>query len=409
MTEGRPDSGEQWEKRESAGGHNDEDPGESGILRRLVARTRVELREQLDVTDDSGLDRDRLAKLAERLREAIDAALEVPEDLPLEIAGEVARLRAEFGESGETPDPVAISWNRTRQRAKKTAGVGAVTTIPAMIPILGPAVAALGLVADWRYVAKQQRDLVLEIAALFGVALEDPTREVRTLFVASVGAAFTGAQVGEAVGKALATQVARRSLSRVVPGVGAVVAASLNYVSTVAIGRAAIAQFSAESGVEVRGIVPNTVHPELARLRTKIIDAPQATDRKVGGPGHAGAAAPSPLFDQDDLRVVAELKDQEREELLDIALVRSAAASGDSQKDADRLISEVAEVLGFSAEEVEAARHGTIDDVREYAGRLAEIVGSATRAAGQRAGEVIGRAWRRVRRRGSGESPPDPS
>lgn len=408
MTAAGPDSGGDLEKRGSDGGRNDEDSAEAGVLRRLAARTSAELREQLDVTDDSGLDRDRLAELAERLREAIDAALEVPEDLPLEIAGEVARLRAEFAESGETADPVAISWNRTRQRAKKTAGVGAVTTIPAMIPILGPAVAALGLVADWRYVAKQQRDLVLEIAALFDVALEDPTREVRTLFVASVGAAFTGAQVGEAVGKALATQVARRSLSRVVPGVGAVVAASLNYVSTVAIGRAAIAQFAGESGMEVRGLVPNAVHPELARLRAKIIEAPHTAGRKAGESDHVGPG-PAPLFDQDDRRIAAELKDPEREELLDVALVRSAAAGRDGKQDADRLIREVAEMLGFTAEQVDASRHGTIDDVREYAARLAEFVGSATRAAGERAGGLFGRAWRRVRRRGSGESPPEPS
>lgn len=395
-----------FESRDSEGGRKEDASERPGVLRRVAARTGVELRERLGVARDSGLDRDRMAELAERLQEAVDAALEVPEDLPLEIAGEVARLRAE---SGESDDPVSIAWNRTRERAKKTAGVGAVTTIPAMIPLLGPAVAALGLVADWRYVARQQRDLVLEIAALFDVTLEDPTREVRTLFVASAGTALTGTEVGKAVGTALATQVARRSLSRVVPGVGAVVAASLNYISTVAIGRAAVAQFARESGVEVRGLIPNAAHPELARLRTRIIEAPEAADPGLETAGSAGRLDPAPVFDREDRRVAAELTDPEREELLDLALVRGGARAARAGRDDDPVVHEVAEVLGFTEEEVEAARRSTIDNVREYAGQFAEIAGSATRAAGERARSLFGRAWRRVRRRSSGEPPEEAS
>ncbi|HUG02723.1 MAG TPA: hypothetical protein VML95_12720 [Longimicrobiales bacterium] len=342
--------------------------------RAFATDTAGELRRQLaGASDELGeADADRVAR---RLADAIDDALEVPDDLPLRIAGDVARLRAEAGPGG---DPVAIAWARARERARKTAAIGAVTTIPSMIPVLGPAIAALGVVADWRYVAAQQRDLVLEIAALFDVRLDDPTGRVRALFLTSTGAALAGSAVGEAVGRAAARRVARRGLARVVPGVGAVVAGALNYASTVAIGRAAIGRFAREAGLEVRGVVPGVAHPAMEPLRAWILDpsAPQ------GAPVEATA--------------VAALSASEREELIDLAVVSTAGV-----EDGDARLATIVDALGFDAEEVSEAQRSFAAKVRGFAKRFRDRLaraGGGGRAAARRVWRDALRLASRARR-----------
>lgn len=324
-----------------------------------------ELRRQLTGSSDALTEGD-VERITRRLVEAIDDALEVPDDLALRIAGDVARIRAE----GEGADVVALAWKRARERARRTAAIGAVTTIPSMIPVLGPAIAAMGIVADWRYVAAQQRDLVLEIAALFDVRLDDPTGRVRALFLTSSGAALAGSAVGEAVARVAARQVASRGLSRVVPGVGAVVAGAMNYASTVAIARAAIGRFGDEAGLEVRGIIPGVAHPAMEPLRRWIAEAPP------NAPPPPEAAA----FD--------ELSVSEREELVDLAVV--AAASG---ANGEERLAWVVEVLGLSEEEVQEARTSFGTKVRAFAKRFRgriEKSGSGGKVAARK-------VWRRAR------------
>ena len=373
------------------GGVGGVDPNQTGETRwrEFAADTAGELKRQLAETPGrlSGADADRVAR---RLADAIDDALEVPEDLPLRIAGDVARLRAEA--EGEA-DPVALAWQRARERARRTAAIGAVTTIPSMIPVLGPAIAALGVVADWRYVAAQQRDLVLEIAALFDVKLDDPTGRVRALFLTSTGAALAGSAVGEAVGRAAARQVATRGIARVVPGVGAVVAGALNYASTVAIARAAIGRFAAEAGLEVRGIVPAVSHRAMEPLRAWIADR----EFPATPPGEAAT--------------VGELSVSEREELVDLAVVATAGEPGGE----DRL-RVIADALGFEPAELAEAQRSFGAKVRSFAkrfrARLAHA-GAGGRDAARRvwvdAQRLAGRArrWRIRGRRAEGSGRAD--
>src|SRR5688500_4785716 len=159
------------------------------------------LRERLDRL--ATLTEDEREQIALRLEQSISGALEVPDDLQSVIEESAARLIAQ----SDSVDPVAIAWERTRERARRTAAIGAVTTVPAVLPGMGTALAALGLVADWRYVAEQQRDLVLEIAALFGEWPENPTKETRNLFLAATATAFGGSGAGKAVTNVLARQV----------------------------------------------------------------------------------------------------------------------------------------------------------------------------------------------------------
>ncbi|HEV2147982.1 MAG TPA: TerB family tellurite resistance protein, partial [Longimicrobiaceae bacterium] len=254
--------------------------------------------------------------------------------------------------------------------------------LPAMVPGIGPALAALGMVADWRYVAEQQRDLVLEVAALMGVPLEHPTEQVRSLFVASMATAFGAVRVGEAAVDAAARQVVRRSLARVVPGVGAVVAGSLNYMGTLALGRAAIRRFAAEAGIPVRGIVPEAVHPALPRLRQAVVGSVRTAPLGDGGP---------PVFTREQREILEGLSAAEREELLDLAVV-SAAAEGGMSEEEERVVEEIAACLGFSAEQLVAARHEAEEEMGAYVSRVRRLLGAARRGGS----DAAARVWRRA-------------
>lgn len=359
--------------------------------REWAASTGSQFRDHLGVSRYlhlGGRDRERLVT---RLREALDSALDVPPDLPERIAADVARLRERQPEA----DPVQIAWNRVRERARRTAVVGAATTAPAMIPGVGTALAALGLVADWRYVAEQQRDLVLEIAALLGAPLEDPTAQVRGLFLAGAGAAFGGKAVGEAAVKTLAEQVARRSVVRLLPGAGAAVSGALNYIATLAIGRAAIQRFARSAGMEVRGVIPERVHPQLSELRRAVVAALQTSDLAVNG---------APVFDKAQQQALSELAAVEREELLDLA-VATVAAEGAPSAATEAELQRIATALGVSDVELQALREQTNASAASYVERLRHTmntarkgVNGATQRVWKRTQSIARNGWGKARR-----------
>ena len=344
-------------------------------------------------------DRERV-RLARRFEAVVERALEVPPDLSARVHRSVVRMR----KRSPGADPVALAWMRTRSRARRTATIGAVTAVPAMIPAIGPALAALGLVVDWRYVAEQQRDLVLEIAELMGVKLDDPTRSVRTLFLASAASAFGATAAGEAVANVLARQIARRSVTRVVPGAGAVVAGALNYVATIALGRAALARFADEAGIGVEGIVPQQVHAAMPWLRNAVVHAFEPKQ---------GITRRTPVFTEQDLVTILELPLSNREELLDLAVAADASAAGD---DGPPIVDEVALALGFTPDELALAQRAAARDTATASKRLRRLLDRAG-SAGTRASR---RLWKRAAtiargrslgrpRRAIEEPPPDDS
>lgn len=294
-------------------------------------------------------------RVTDKLLDATRSALAVPPGLPAEIHHTVQRLREQ---AGPHADPAEIAWRRVRERARRTATIGAVTTLPALVPGVGTALAALGLVADWRYVAEQQRDLVLEIAALFGVLPEDPTEDVLALFLAGAGAAFGGRAVGEAAIRTIAEQVAKRSLRRVIPGAGAIMAGAVNYAATFAIGRASIQRFAEEAGVQVRGVIPRTEHAAMPRLREAVVRAATAGESL------------DRTFDADLHTTLAELGRPDREELLDLAL----ASTRDLHAPA---LAGLGGILGFAPAEMEQAVAQAEQDRRSAGARIRELVGTA--------------------------------
>ena len=331
------------------------------------------LRERLDRL--ATLTEDEREQIARRLEQSIAGALEVPDDLQAIIEESAARLIAQ----SDSVDPVAIAWERTRERARRTAAIGAVTTVPAVLPGMGTALAALGLVADWRYVAEQQRDLVLEIAALFGNWPENPTHETRNLFLAATATAFGGSGAGKAVTNVLARQVARKGFARLLPGAGAAVAGALNYISTIALGRAAIEYFGTKAGFEVRGLVPENVHTAMPWLRNAVVDAIES-DRE------------GDLFSEEANRAMTGLSPAERDELLDLGAALTLARGRDPTD--NPLIDRLGSQLGFGPEDVDKTILRAVRSTLPIRERLSELIG---RVADQGTNAVQS-VWRRVAR-----------
>ncbi|MGH7470363.1 MAG: hypothetical protein ACRENP_20665 [Longimicrobiales bacterium] len=311
--------------------------------------------------------------LARRVEQAIANALEVPPDLKQQIEESAARLIAR----SVTMDPVAIAWERTRERARRTAAIGAVTTIPAVVPGLGSALAALGLVTDWRFVAQQQRNLVLEIGALFGLWPDDPTQETRNLFLLATATAFAAPGGGRIVTDVLARQIARRGVARLLPGAGAAVAGALNYIATIAIGRAAIEQFGSQAGFEVHGLFPVQAHPAMPWLRNAIVDAMES-GRETN------------LVSPEAARALAELSIGERDELIDLAAALTLARGDDH----NRILAWLGDRLGFSANEIDHIVQRSTRCTLPFRERL----GSALAGFAERSADHVNSVWRRVER-----------
>ena len=352
--------------------------------RRFATETAAAMQERLQKL--GSMSADERDKLAGRFQQAVQNALEVPPDLKEVIEERAARLIAQ----SDTVDPVSIAWDRTRDRARRTAAIGAVTTMPALVPGVGTALAALGLVADWRYVAEQQRDLVLEIAALFGEWPDDPTTEARNLFLAATATAFAAPSSGKIVIEILARQTARKGVARLLPGAGAAVAGALNYIATIAIGRAAIEEFGERSGFEVHGIIPAISHPALPWLRNAVVQAVETNS--LGD-----------LASEEAKRAIAKLSKAERDELLDLAAALSLAR--EPAPTANPLLEQLGELLGFAPDQIDK----TVQDAIKSTTPLRERLGASLRQIGAAGADAIEKAWGRaarlVKRRKRGRGP----
>jgi hypothetical protein len=348
-------------------------PASDPRWRAFARETGHALRERLDRI--ASITAEERELLAQRIEQAIASALEVPPDLEPRIEESAARLIAR----ADTVDPVVIAWQRTRERARRAAVIGAATTIPAVVPGVGSALAALGLVADWRYVARQQRNLVLEVGALFGIWPENPTQEIQNLFLASSATAFAAPTAGKLVTEVLARQVARRGVARLMPGAGAAVAGALNYIATIAIGRAAIEQFGKRAGFEIHGIIPSQAHTAMPWLRNAVVDAME-TGRETN------------LISDEAARALAELSPGERDELIDLAAALTLARG--TSPATDRILAWLGTQLGFDTDEIERI----VQRATRSAIPLRNRIGTAlARLAGKGANRVEA-VWHRVER-----------
>jgi uncharacterized protein (DUF697 family) len=148
--------------------------------------------------------------------------------------------------------------------ANKAALVGGLTSLPAVLPVVGTVIAVLGgTLADVALLLKLQVEMALCLTHLYGFDIEDETERYRAILLASVGTYDVGNRhpfftdgdspiwsygsqelyrMMLAVLGRLLLQAARKSFPRAVPVVGVVVGGSLNRVVTVKVGHRCMAE-----------------------------------------------------------------------------------------------------------------------------------------------------------------------
>lgn len=135
----------------------------------------------------------------------------------------------------------------TREKALRTATIGAVTSGAGVLPGLGTLVSTtLGVAADAAMTLAAQAELVLEIAALHGRTLSP--MEQRNAILLVTGASIGADRAFRAAGRKLATtatvRLSERAIAKAIPFVGIAASAGINMLSTYVIGRRAHAYFS---------------------------------------------------------------------------------------------------------------------------------------------------------------------
>jgi uncharacterized protein (DUF697 family) len=159
------------------------------------------------------------------------------------VVARVDELRQRYPDAA----PDELAERLIKAKCQKTAAIGAVSSGGALLPGIGSLVAgAAGVVADLRATITLQAELVLEIAEVYGVPVDDADRQQVVMLLTGIGygtshlLTTTGSQL---TGK-LAARVARNWLTRALPIIGVATSASTNALSTYIVGQRAKAYFS---------------------------------------------------------------------------------------------------------------------------------------------------------------------
>jgi hypothetical protein len=217
------------------------------------------------------------------LRQAADAMTRGPTESDLHAANaRVAALRA--ANAGRTDDElvrIAIARATTTSAAVGAAGAGG-----ALVPGIGTLAAlTVGAAAELGTIGRVHTRLVLDIAALRGVALTSDDARRAVMVVAGISAA--GSAAGTAAGAAALTRagrmaarrwgerVGKRTILRAVPIVGLVAACGASALATRVIGHRANAFFAlgpdavGDWRASLRAVTGLDERPLLRALRTR--------------------------------------------------------------------------------------------------------------------------------------------
>jgi hypothetical protein len=151
---------------------------------------------------------------------------------------------------GATPDELADK--AIRQKCIDTGAIGVASSMPGLIPGVGSMlVASAGLVVDIRKTMEMQKDLVLELAAIYDRPITPSDRRNLLLLVGGVdsGNKFLVKASGEVVAKAslkVSSEFTSKALAKAVPVAGILTSAGVNVVSTYLVGRRAQAYLRAD-------------------------------------------------------------------------------------------------------------------------------------------------------------------
>ena len=174
------------------------------------------------------------------LRFFLDRIAEVDQ---AEVAARVGALREQYPDASSDD----LAEKLIKAKCQKTAAVGAVSSSGTLLPGVGSFVAgAAGLIADLRATITLQAELVLEIAEVYRVPLQDVERQQVVMLLTGVGYG-TGqllATAGTKLTGKVAARVARNWLTRALPIIGVATSAGTNALSTYIVGQRAKAYFS---------------------------------------------------------------------------------------------------------------------------------------------------------------------
>lgn len=149
-----------------------------------------------------------------------------------------------------------------KKKARWCAAAGAVTALPGVVPVLGTLVAVVGGTAlDMTAMGFLLSELILEVAAVHGrnLSLPGSSREAVWVLVSSVGAGMasrgiTKVTVAQLSGRAfvrlveqalltLGIRATQRTILRVIPFIGTVIAGSINYYTCLKVGEYVIKHY----------------------------------------------------------------------------------------------------------------------------------------------------------------------
>jgi hypothetical protein len=156
----------------------------------------------------------------------------------------VATLRSRHPQA--TPDQLA---NMTiRQKCIDTGAIGLASSVPGLIPGVGSlVVVSAGLMVDLRKTMEMQKELVLELAAIYNRPVTPADRRNLLLLVTGVDSGNKLiAKAGSEAAAKVTTRLSSKALSKALPVAGIVTSAAVNVVSTYLVGRRAQAYLRAD-------------------------------------------------------------------------------------------------------------------------------------------------------------------
>jgi uncharacterized protein (DUF697 family) len=205
-----------------------------------------------------------------------------------------------------------------RQKCIDTGAVGIASSVPGLIPGVGSMlVAGAGLMVDIRKTMEMQKELVLELAAIYGREITPADRRNLLLLVGGVdsGNKLVVKAGGELAAKAtlkLSSRFTSKVLTKAIPVAGILTSAAVNVVSTHLVGRRAQAYLRSDpsladtwddalrtlSGVDERELL-HWLPASLDQAQGGFVRTAQNVGGAVGGAvGAAGSAAGSFLSAQ---------------------------------------------------------------------------------------------------------------
>jgi hypothetical protein len=152
------------------------------------------------------------------------------------------------------PDATAdeLAEKAIRQKCIDTGAIGVASSVPGLIPGVGSIlVASAGLVVDIRKTMEMQKDLVLELAAIYERPITPADRRNLLLLVGGVdsGNKLVVKAGGEIAAKAslkISSEFTSKALAKAIPIAGIMTSAAVNVVSTYLVGRRAQAYLRAD-------------------------------------------------------------------------------------------------------------------------------------------------------------------